>query len=108
MSGSLDAKNHTVPTVSAWWGAEGGILTKATIFGAGEAGPEAVLPLTKLEKMLDESNGKYQGGGDTYNVTIYAQPGDGPEELAMAFTQAIETRNRMRGRTTARKAVRTV
>ena len=108
MSGSFNPKTGSTPSVSTWWGAEGGILTKATIFGAGEAGPEAVLPLTKLEKMLDESNGKYQGGGDTYNVTIYAQPGDGPEELATAFTQAIETRNRMRGRTTARKAVRTM
>lgn len=108
ISGSLDPKNKTVPTVSAWWGAEGGILTKATIFGAGEVGPEAVLPLTKLEKMLDESNGKYQGGGDTYNITLYAQPGDSPEQMAMALTNAIETRNRMRGRTTARKAVRSL
>lgn len=67
ISGKLDAKNGTTPTVTAWWGKDGGILTKATIFGAGEAGPEAVLPLTRLESMLDDSNRKYSGG----DVNVY-------------------------------------
>lgn len=66
-SGSFNPKTGSFPSYSAWWGKEGGILTKATIFGAGEAGPEAVLPLTRLESMLDESNSKYMGG----DVNVY-------------------------------------
>jgi len=65
MSGSFNPKTGSVPSVSAWWGAEGGILTKATIFGAGEAGPEAVLPLSKLPGLLGLDD-----RGPTQEITI--------------------------------------
>lgn len=52
-----------VPKFSVKWNAEGGILTKPTIFGmagntflgGGEAGQEAVLPIDKLQAYVDES-----------------------------------------------------
>ena len=52
-----------VPKFSVKWNAEGGILTKPTIFGmtgstflgGGEAGHEAVLPIDKLQAYIDES-----------------------------------------------------
>ena len=97
MSGSFDPKTGSTPTVSTWWGAFGGILTKATIFGAGEAGPEAVLPLNRLGKMLDDSNRKYSGG-DVYNIYLPSMSDRGYDEVAMAITDAIERRNMMRGR----------
>lgn len=54
----------SLPHFSVSWYKNGGILTKPTIFGAmggrllgaGEAGPEAVLPLSRLQEMLDQSN----------------------------------------------------
>ena len=68
ISGSLDPKSGRVPTVNAYWAAEGGIFTKATIFGAGEAGPEAVLPLDKLPRLLglDKRRGEQ-------NINVYLQ-----------------------------------
>ena len=52
-----------VPKFSVKWNAQGGILTKPTIFGmtgstflgGGEAGHEAVLPIDKLQAYIDES-----------------------------------------------------
>ena len=93
ISGSLDAKNGHVPTVSAWWGAEGGILTKATIFGAGEAGPEAVLPLDKLPGLLglDED----RGGGDVNVYLTYDASADA-EQMARDIARNVK-RYRMAG-----------
>lgn len=38
------------PSLSVKWFAEGGILDSPTLFGAGEAGPEAVMPLDRLRE----------------------------------------------------------
>ena len=51
------------PKISVKWNAEGGILTKPTIFGmtgstllgGGEAGKEAIAPIDKLQAYVDES-----------------------------------------------------
>ena len=45
------------PSLSIDWYAKGGIFNSPTIAGIGEAGPEAVVPLDKLWKKLDEING---------------------------------------------------
>lgn len=61
------------------WNAEGGIFTKPTVLptiagwqGFGEAGPEAILPLSKLEDLLknDSGNGKNVVNNYNNNVTI--------------------------------------
>ena len=72
------------PSLSVKWFAEGGILNSPTLFGAGEAGPEAVLPLSKLESMLNE------GRGVTINnyMTIYGA--DDPEEFADRFVRKMK------------------
>lgn len=52
-----------LPSISVKWNAAGGILTKPTIFGAtgntllggGEAGPEAILPIDKLEGYVENA-----------------------------------------------------
>lgn len=70
MSGIFDAKTGSVPTINTRWYANGGIFKKPTIFGAygntllgaGEAGPEAVAPISDLQK--------YMSGGKTYNLYI--------------------------------------
>lgn len=70
----------SLPKFSVDWYANGGILTNPTIFGmqngrflgGGEAGAEAVLPLTKLEGMITNGMTAALGsGGDTViNVSI--------------------------------------
>ena len=54
-----------VPKLTVNWNAEGGIFDKPTIFGTarglqgvGEAGPEAIMPLSKLQTMLDWNSDK--------------------------------------------------
>jgi hypothetical protein len=64
------------PIIDVTWLAKGGILTRPTLFGGGEAGPEAVIPLTgsvfdDLADRLAAALQKTQlagagGGGDIY------------------------------------------
>ena len=57
----LDWLKNGIPKFNVNWNAEGGIFDKPTIFatrygfqGVGEAGPEAIMPLSKLDSMLSE------------------------------------------------------
>lgn len=72
----------TAPKIDIEWYAKGGILTKPTIFGAsgnkvlagGEAGHEAVLPISVLQDYIDAAFQRNifayagEGGGDVYNI----------------------------------------
>lgn len=44
-----DLLKGSIPHLSVKWFAEGGIVDGPTLFGAGEAGPEAIMPLDKLK-----------------------------------------------------------
>ena len=44
-----DLLKGKIPRLSVKWFAEGGIVDGPTLFGAGEAGPEAIMPLDKLK-----------------------------------------------------------
>lgn len=76
-SGSLNPMNwdtQGLPKLGIDWYADGGILTKPTIFGingnkamvGGEAGPEAVLPIEKLSGILADTLKSMNFGGDIY------------------------------------------
>lgn len=86
ISGSLDPKNGSVPTVSAYWAAEGAIFTKATLFGAGEAGPEAVLPLSKLPGLLGLDE---RGRGDVVVNLNYTNDADA-ERMARDIARSVQ------------------
>jgi len=68
ITGSMNPLNWLrdgVPKLSVNWNAAGGIFSKPTIFGTaagfqgvGEAGPEAIMPLSKLQTMLDWNSDK--------------------------------------------------
>ena len=68
ISGSMNPLNWLrdgVPKLSVNWNAAGGIFSKPTIFGTsagfqgvGESGPEAIMPLSKLQTMLDWNSDK--------------------------------------------------
>lgn len=52
--------------------ASGGIVKRATAVIAGEAGAEAIIPLSQADKYL----GGGDGGGDTYNIHIHSKIAD--------------------------------
>lgn len=74
IDGEFSLNPPSVPSLGVEWYAEGGILTKPTIFGmngnramvGGEAGPEAVLPIEKLSDILVDTLKKLNFGGDIY------------------------------------------
>lgn len=73
-----------MPSFDVWWGANGGLMDRPTLFGAGEAGPEAIMPLDPFWKRMDdmaesiiESVASVTGGGETV-VNLYMYPG-GPQ-----------------------------
>ncbi len=91
MNGKFDAEAGTVPSVSVSWWAKGGILTAPTIFGmlgstllgGGEAGPEAVAPISELQKYLD--------GGPVYNIYIDGIKYNTDDYVESAIVNFVET-----------------
>lgn len=47
-----DLLKGSIPKLGITWFAEGGIVDGPTLFGAGEAGPEAILPLSRLSSFF--------------------------------------------------------
>ena len=84
----VGGKGH-MPSFGVEWYARGGIMTRPTLFGGGEAGAEGIVPLDpfwdRMDKMADSIvdgvssvvAGAAGMGGDVY-VTLYAYPG-GPQ-----------------------------
>ena len=76
--------------------ASGGIVNRATLAVIGEAGPEAVVPLSKAGQFARDMGvgGQGQGGGNTFNVNgVFARS---DAELADMFESAIELVDRRR------------
>ena len=51
-----DLLEGVIPSLGIDWYAKGGIFNKPKVIGVGEAGPEAVVPIDKLQSMISESN----------------------------------------------------
>jgi hypothetical protein len=68
--------------------ATGGIVTRPTNALIGEAGPEAVIPLSKMGSM---------GGGPTYNITVNAGMGTNGAQLGQEIVNAIKRYERTSG-----------
>ena len=79
-----DLLNGVIPKLGIEWYAKGGILTKPTVFGmngnnamiGGEAGPEAILPIDRLEGYIANAIEKRM------NVTNLQALADAVEDLA--------------------------
>lgn len=69
--------------------AQGGVLNGARAVIAGEAGPEAIIPLDKLFRQMDKMAEQITGTGGGVTVNVYATPGMNVEELARAIEQRI-------------------
>lgn len=94
-------KQNPRPKKSAYGLALGGILKK-TVFAAGEAGPEAVIPLQSqaawnmLRDAAMASGGGGRGGGDIY-LTVNAGLGTNPDELGRVIVDTIKRYERRNG-----------
>lgn len=76
-----DLLKGSIPKLGIDWYAKGGIFNSPRIIGVGEAGAEAVLPISKLQTMMDSSNGQMVsalltalqtvgGGGGQIELTV--------------------------------------
>ena len=81
LSGEFSLMPPSVPTIGIEWYAKGGIMPAPTMFGVnggramvgGEAGPEAVLPISLLQDYIDHAFDRNQvGNNNEVNVTVYA------------------------------------
>ena len=73
----------TPPSFDVWWGANGGIMNQPTLFGAGEAGPEAIMPLDPFWERMDNMADSIIQSVDSANsgeivVNLYMYP-NGPQ-----------------------------
>jgi hypothetical protein len=68
--------------------AEGGVVTRATTITAGEAGPEAIIPLDRLGSM---------GMGGGMNITVNAGLVSTPDQVGQEIIQAILKSQRRSG-----------
>jgi len=66
--------------------AKGGIVTGPTNAIIGEAGPEAVIPLSRLNT-----------GGNTYQITVNASPLSSPADVGSAVVDALKAYERRNG-----------
>lgn len=78
--------------------AKGGVLYGAQTVIAGEAGPEAIIPLDKLFRQMDRMAETIAGtGGGGVTVNVYATPGMDVSDLAREIERRIiESQNRRR------------
>jgi hypothetical protein len=90
-------RENPKPKRSAYGLALGGILKKQ-VFTAGEAGPEAVMPLTgRGGDMLRDALGLGGGATQVINLTVNAGLGTNPDELSRVIVDSIKRYERRNG-----------
>ena len=87
-----DLLKGSIPSLNIDWYAKGGVINQPSLIGVGEAGPEAVIPLSGANMqpfaraIADEL--KERKTGDV-NVVIYAAPGQSVNELYQVFERKL-------------------
>lgn len=93
ISGKFSLNPPQIPKISVSWYKNGGIFTRPTLAGIGEAGPEGVIPLDKLWMKLDAIAAAAAPTGvnnyNTFNIS-----GDDGRQIANQIVTALELRMR--------------
>ena len=87
-----------LPSFNVTWAAKGGILDKAALIGAGEAGHEALLPLDRNTSWMDKLADKVNNRSDkttTINVSMTVNGSDDPEDWGEKFISSLKRQVRM-------------
>jgi len=77
-----DLLEGSIPSLGIDWYAQGGIFNSPRVIGVGEAGPEAVLPIDKLQSMIAASNSQLVAAMITA-MNAASVGGDGKLELVV-------------------------
>ena len=77
-----DLLEGVIPSLGIDWYAQGGIFNSPSVIGVGEAGPEAVLPIEKLQTMINAANSQLAAAIITAMQTANAG-GSGQIELVV-------------------------
>lgn len=75
-----DLLEGSIPSLGIDWYAKGGIFRSPSVIGVGEKGPEAVLPIEKLQEMMAGMADSIVNGLTT---TMLLQTPDGPGEITI-------------------------
>lgn len=78
-----------IPSLSVRWYAKGGIMEEPTLFGGGEKGAEAIVPLDPFWKKLDDMR-----SGNTFNITMNVDGSQDPEQWADKFAHRLQVKMR--------------
>ena len=95
IKGKFSLTPPSTPKLSVSWYEKGGIFDGATVLGGsigvGEAGPEAILPLTPFWKKMDEIIDAVGGGNGAPVINIYGAPGQDVKEIAQEVKRVLIT-----------------
>lgn len=86
------------PSIGIDWYAKGGFVDKATLIGAGEAGPEMILP--QSGGMMDSFAGAVAArvnGGNTVNVYLDYRAGEDANQLVRDIARGLNRKLAMEG-----------
>ena len=100
ISGKFSLNPPSMPKVSVDWYEKGGIFNGATVLsgvGLGEAGPEAIMPLTPFWRKMDKMTDAVLHGSGNTTINVYAAPGMNIDELVSKVEhKLIQSQNRRR------------
>lgn len=114
LSGSFNPLKGKIPSVGIDWYKTGGIFTGASVIGVGEAGDEAVVPLSNKSRMAPfakavsdymnkDSSSSDSGNGAERPLIVHTHVFLNGREIAVAATNAITERQQRLARAKSRR-----
>ena len=87
-----DLLKGTKPSLSVRWYAEGGLLKELTLFGAGEAGPEAIIPLSgsAMRPFAKAIGQEMNGGTGDITINLYYNASDDATDMVRDIARNIK------------------
>lgn len=87
-----DLLKGTKPSLSVKWYAEGGILKDPTLFGAGEAGPEGIIPLSgaAMRPFARAIGQEMDGGRGDITINLYYTASDDANDMVRDIARNVK------------------